>query len=309
MTDVTERRREPKGLPTGGRWTTDGTGHADASDLDPVRPVLRAEPVDDMAGATRLGRSLGSGARRRPAVVVTYPLALPLNELLAPLDGTVDAYVVRDPLVADELFRAAGPGRAAWNGAVATWRGRERYVWMPGRIDPDAMAGWLGVDPADKAPVYERPVATIVRDRRIAVRPTAIKPHGANTPARLDDDIRAAWQARTPATDRGSHPLPDAWKYADDFAIPRDAPRSKAAGAMADALSGLDRLRRGRQLHQLRGSVGGKSAVRRTETGGIIWRSRVDNSPNPWVLHYARESDGTVVFLSVERHNDLEGEH
>ena len=302
-------RREPKGLPTGGRFASEGSGQADAADLKPVRPVLRAESVDDMDAAARLGRSLGSGTRRRPAVIVTYPLAMPLDRLFATLDGTVDAYIIRDPLVADELFRAAGPGRAAWGGAIATWRGTERYIWMPGHADPDEIADWLGIDRDDPAPVYERLAATIIRDRHVTVTPTAIRPHGANTSARLDDDIRAAWRAGTPDTERGRHPLPDTWSYADGFAIPRDAPRSKAAGAMADALSGLDRLRRGRQLHQLRESVGGKSATRRTETGGTIWRSRVDNSPNPWVLHYARESDGSVTFLSVERHNDLEGEH
>ena len=309
MTDMTGRRREPKGLPTGGRFAREDGAASDASDLKKTHPVLRAASIDDIAAAARLGRSLGSGTRRRPAVVVTYPLALPLGELFAALDGTVDAYVVRDPLAADELFRAAGPGRSAWGGAIATWRGRERYVWKPGYADPSAIADWLGVDRDDPAGVYERIAAPVVKDRRIAVAPAAIRPHGTNTPTRLDADVRAAWKASMPAADLDAHPLPDSWNYADGFAIPRDAPRSKAAGAMADALSGLDRLRRGRQLHQLRESVSGKSAVRRTPTGGIIWRSRVDNSPNPWVLHYAREADGSVTFLSVERHNDLEGEH
>ena len=106
MTDMTGRRREPKGLPTGGRFAREDGAASDASDLKKTRPVLRAVSVDDIAAAARLGRSLGSGTRRRPAVVVTYPLALPLGELFAALDGTVDAYVIRDPLAADELFRA-----------------------------------------------------------------------------------------------------------------------------------------------------------------------------------------------------------
>lgn len=182
-------------------------------------------------------------------------------------------------------------------------------MWKPGHADPSAIADWLGVDRDAPVPVYERIAAPVVKDRRIAVAPAEIRPHGTNTPARLDADVRAAWKASMPAADLDAHPLPDSWNYADGFAIPRDAPRSKAAGAMADALSGLDRFRRGRQLHQLRESVGGKSAIRRTPTGGIIWRSRVDNSPNPWVLHYAREADGSITFLSIERHNDLEGEH
>lgn len=245
MTDMTGRRREPKGLPTGGRFAREDGAASDASDLKKTRPVLRA----------------------------------------------------------------AGPGRSAWGGAIATWRGRERYVWKPGHANPSAIADWLGVNRDDPAGVYERIAAPVVKDRRIAVAPAAIRPHGTNTPARLDADVRAAWKASMPAADLDAHPLPDSWNYADGFAIPRDAPRSKAAGAMADALSGLDRLRRGRQLHQLRESVGGKSAIRRTPTGGIIWRSRVDNSPNPWVLHYAREADGSITFLSIERHNDLEGEH
>lgn len=113
MTDMTGRRRDPKGLPTGGRFAREDGAASDASDLKKTRPVLRAASIDDIAAAARLGRSLGSGTRRRPAVVVTYPLALPLGELFAALDGTVDAYVVRDPLAADELFRAAGPGRSA----------------------------------------------------------------------------------------------------------------------------------------------------------------------------------------------------
>lgn len=54
MVDVSGRRREPKGIPTGGRFADETGGASDASDLaDPFGPMPEAAPVVEDAERTR----------------------------------------------------------------------------------------------------------------------------------------------------------------------------------------------------------------------------------------------------------------
>ena len=41
MTDVSDRRREPKGIPTGGEFAKENSGAADAADLEEAAPNAR----------------------------------------------------------------------------------------------------------------------------------------------------------------------------------------------------------------------------------------------------------------------------
>ena len=48
MTDVSNRRREPKGIPTGGRFADEADGRSDASDLNPDPMYIpRRQPDPD----------------------------------------------------------------------------------------------------------------------------------------------------------------------------------------------------------------------------------------------------------------------
>lgn len=79
MTDVSNRRREPKGIPTGGRFAGEAGGAADASDLEPEGAAATIEDLGD--GTTRVGHpgdpTLTFGPRaRREGLDRTYAAAV-----------------------------------------------------------------------------------------------------------------------------------------------------------------------------------------------------------------------------------------
>lgn len=47
MTNVKDRRREPKGIPTGGRFANENGGGMDASDLDEQEPAFDPKHLTD----------------------------------------------------------------------------------------------------------------------------------------------------------------------------------------------------------------------------------------------------------------------
>ena len=266
--------------------------------------------LDDIATAGKIARTIASGMRRRPAIVLTQDLdgewGVPLDEAARMFDDRVDAYAIRSTGVLCEFNRITC--RPVYNGAVAAWRGGRNYLWLKERADAKDILSWCGIH-GPAAPAPARPAA---RPRTEPTGGTAA-PNACRLPDtstwfaapsdRWDFDIRYTWAQRTPAGEKTRRPLPDRWDYADGFDIPEEAYPVVIEG-MTDALDHTDRTRPSRRLHLLRVSRM-SNAPRASEYGTPIMRSRMGGDRNPWMLHYTTDEDGRVVFLNVERHDDL----
>lgn len=122
---------------------------------------------------------------------------------------------------------------------------------------------------------------------------------------RMDFLVYDAWCAYVGGSERAAVPLPQ-WGYSSRFFSSLedvDVPLGKVLRCMVDVLCG--RVGK-RSVHRLRTGSGGDDPVRHTAAGDVVWRPYVEvGSSQAARLHYTRDANGVITFLSVRNHDDM----
>lgn len=122
--------------------------------------------------------------------------------------------------------------------------------------------------------------------------------------------VEAAWARRIPVGEQPTRPLPGfaiGERFLDSVDTLEGIAVDKIADVVMEVLTGLAEQSTGRELHQLRTSVGGNSAPRSRDDGAICYRVSMQiHTPSARRLHFWKCPDGTIELSRVVVHDDME---
>lgn len=201
MVDVGNRRREPKGIPTGGRFADENGGGSDASDLEAEDTAAVVEDLPD--GSTRVShpgdptitfvpRGRQEGFDRAYAAAVSSPYRLG-GAVRVGCDGSnITAHYESDPVFVDACVDPSDPDGTmlsvmrlvdACHAIAAAGRSVRRV---------DATEGTLAITMADRSQVLVQPSmceATRFDAHGDLIQSTTLNPHPAGASKRPGDDF------------------------------------------------------------------------------------------------------------------------
>ncbi|MEU0312316.1 hypothetical protein [Nocardioides sp. NPDC006273] len=122
--------------------------------------------------------------------------------------------------------------------------------------------------------------------------------------------VEAAWARRIPVGEQPTRPLPGfaiGERFLDSVDTLEGIAVDKIADVVMEVLTGLAEQSTGRELHQLRTSVGGNSAPQSRDDGAICYRVSMQvHTPSARRLHFWKCPDGTIELSRVVVHDDME---
>ncbi|GGU09477.1 hypothetical protein [Nocardioides albus] len=122
--------------------------------------------------------------------------------------------------------------------------------------------------------------------------------------------VEAAWARRIPVGEQPTRPLPGfaiGEKFLDSVDALEGIATDKIADVVMEVLTGLAEQSTGRELHQLRTSVGGNSAPQSRPDGAVCYRVSMQiHTPSARRLHFWKCPDGTIELSRVVVHDDME---
>lgn len=201
MVDVGNRRREPKGIPTGGRFADENGGGSDASDLEAEDTAAVIEDLPD--GSTRVShpddptitfvpRARQGGFDRAYAAAVSSPYRLG-GAVRVGCDGSnITVHYESDPVFIDACVDPSDPDGTmlsvmrlvdACHAIAATSRSVRRV---------DATEGTLAITMADRSQVLVQPSmceATRFDAHGDLIQSATLNPHPAGASKRPGDDF------------------------------------------------------------------------------------------------------------------------
>ncbi|MBC7276376.1 hypothetical protein [Nocardioides sp.] len=122
--------------------------------------------------------------------------------------------------------------------------------------------------------------------------------------------VEASWARRIPVGEQPTRPLPGfaiGERFLDSVDTLEGIAVDKIADVVMEVLTGLAEQSTGRELHQLRTSVGGNSAPQSRDDGAICYRVSMQiHTPSARRLHFWKCPDGTIELSRVVVHDDME---
>jgi hypothetical protein len=122
--------------------------------------------------------------------------------------------------------------------------------------------------------------------------------------------VEAAWARRIPIGEQPTRPLPGfaiGERFLDSVDTLEGITVDKIADVVMEVLTGLAEQSTGRELHQLRTSVGGNSAPQSRDDGATCYRVSMQvHTPSARRLHFWKCPDGTIELSRVVVHDDME---
>ncbi|NYI81063.1 hypothetical protein [Nocardioides panzhihuensis] len=122
--------------------------------------------------------------------------------------------------------------------------------------------------------------------------------------------VEAAWARRIPLGEQPTRPLPGyaiGERFLDSVDTLEGIAVDKIADVVMEVLTGLAEQSAGRELHQLRTSVGGNAAPQSRDDGAVCYRVSMQvHTPSARRLHFWKCPDGTIELSRVVVHDDME---